>query len=57
MKSLKPYLKGIVIFLAMAVFGAIFYLGGRDRTSRPPTKTTKLEALKATAPRKKSGLQ
>ena len=31
MKSLKPYLKGIVIFLAMAVFGAIFYLGGRDQ--------------------------
>ena len=35
MKSLKPYLKGIVIILAMAVFGAIFYLGGRDQPVAP----------------------
>ena len=38
MKSLKPYLKGIVIFLAMAVFGAIFYLGGRDEPADLQTK-------------------
>ena len=35
MTSLKPYLKGIVILLAMAVFGAIFYLGGRDQPVAP----------------------
>ena len=38
MKSLKPYLKGIVIFLAMAVFGAIFLFGRQRPTRRPRNK-------------------
>ena len=39
MKLLKQYLKGIVIFLAMAIFGAIFYFGGNNETSQNTQKT------------------
>ena len=39
MKLLRQYLKGIVMFLAMAVFGAIFYFGGNNETSQIPQKS------------------
>ena len=39
MNLLRPYLKGIVIILAMAVFGAIFYFGGSNETSQNTQKT------------------
>ena len=39
MKLLRQYLKGIVIILAMAVFGAIFYFGGNNETSQNTQKT------------------
>ena len=38
MKLLRQYLKGIVIILAMAVFGAIFYFGGSNETSQTHKK-------------------
>ena len=39
MKLLRQYLKGIVIILAMAVFGAIFYFGGNNETSQITQKS------------------
>ena len=39
MKLLRQYLKGIVIILAMAVFGAIFYFGGNNEPSQNTQKT------------------
>ena len=39
MKLLRQYLKGIVIFLAMAVFGVIFYFGGSNETSQNTQKS------------------
>ena len=57
MTSLKPYLKGIVILSGDGCIWRDIFFGRPRPTSRPPTKTTKLEALKATALRKKSGLQ
>ena len=39
MKLLRQYLKGIVMFLAITVFGAIFYFGGSNETSQQPQKS------------------
>ena len=39
MNLLRQYLKGIVIILAMAVFGTIFYFGGNNETSQITQKT------------------
>ncbi len=39
MKFLRQYLKGIVMFLVMAIFGAIFYFGGNNETSQITQKS------------------
>ena len=43
MNLFRQYLKGIVIFLAMAVFGAIFYFGGNNEISQNHTKKRRLQ--------------
>ena len=39
MKLFRQYLKGIVIIVAMAVFGTIFYFGGNNSPSQITQKT------------------
>ena len=44
MRLLKPYLKGIVMFVAIVVFGVLFYVGTNNDPTAPPEKNESASA-------------